>query len=342
MKQHCTLFLTLLTFGLLPLQLNAAELTTVFSTDTVFKNISLVKVKGYYAKVAIKQSSDEDVYLNGILKSDKAEGYSISTKITNTALEVWVTYPQSGWSSHTGELQFSVPETVKIQVENTSGYCTASELNLQELKFATKSGKITAKQITGLLDLQSASANIHVDQVKGNVHLKTKSGQTYINEVQGEVAVYSTSGLININKIKGSIKTESTSGKQEMEDCDGDILVKSNSGAIKISMAKGTIQVMGSSGDVQLFQTTGILQINTSKGNQTGSRIVLSGNSSFTSTEGKIKMRFDMPKEALSYQLVSENNFLFALGKSKKKKLNIGNGSIVVTGSSTTGSQSYY
>jgi hypothetical protein len=127
-----------------------------------------------------------------------------------------------------------------------------------------------------------------------------------------------------------------------MDNIKGNILAKSLSGSVKISVSEGAIKVQGSSGDVQLFQTAGVLDIKTTKGNQSGTRVSLSGNSKFSSTEGKIKMRFNMPKGSLKYQLLSEKAYIFALGKSKKKKLNIGDGSILVESSSTTGAQSYY
>ncbi len=122
----------------------------------------------------------------------------------------------------------------------------------------------------------------------------------------------------------------------------GDITVRSISGPVKISLADGTIRIFGGMGDVQLFQTTGVLDVKTTRGNQSGTRITLTGDSRFTSTEGKIKMRFNMPKNLITYQLTSEKGYVFALGKSKKKKLNIGKGKIVVEASSTTGAQAFY
>jgi hypothetical protein len=322
--------------------LKADELLVAFEKDTVFSNISTIRVKGYYSKILVERSTEHSVRIRAMLKSTKPEGYSIVTKVTNKTLEVIVSYPQKSWSSHTGELVFYVPDSIKIDIENTSGYCTINEVFAKTISVSTKSGKININKCVGNLILSSSTGNINVDEVKGSANVKTKSADLSIYRVTGDVISYSSSGMLRLDNITGDVKTASTSGKQEMDNIKGDIVAKSMSGPIKISVSEGAVKVLGSSGDVQLFQTTGVLDIKTTKGNQSGTRINLSGNSKFTSTEGKIKMRFDMPKESLKYQLLSEKAYIFALGKSKKKKLNIGEGSILVESSSTTGAQSYY
>ena len=335
-------FVLVLFFTTLVGSLKADELSVAFESDTIFNNISTIRVKGFYSKVFVAKSNENRVRLRATLKSTKPEGYSIVTKITDKVLEVLVSYPHESWSSHTGELVFYVPDSINIDIENTSGYCTINEVNAKAINVVTKSGKININKCTGDYILSSATGNINVDEVKGSANVKTKSADLSIYRVTGNVISYSSSGMLRLDNITGDVKTASTSGKQEMDNIKGDILAKSMSGAIKISVSDGAIRIQGSSGDVQLFQTTGVLDIKTTKGNQSGSRINLSGNSKFTSSEGKIKMRFDMPNGSITYQLVSEKAFIFALGKSKKKKLNIGEGSILVESSSTTGAQSYY
>jgi len=335
-------FALVLFFVTIVSSLKADELSVAFEKDTIFNNISTIRVKGYYSKVLVERSNEKSVRLRTILKSTKPEGYSVVTKVINKVLEVEVSYPQESWSSHTGELVFNVPDSIKIDIENTSGYCTINEVNAKTINVNTKSGKINVNKCKGNLIISSSSGNINVDELVGSANVKTKSADLSIYRVTGSVISYSSSGMLRLDNITGNVKTASTSGKQEMDNIKGDILAKSMSGSIKVSVSDGAIKILGSSGDVQLFQTTGVLDIKTTKGNQSGTRINLSGNSKFTSTEGKIKMRFDMPKGSLKYQLLSEKAYIFALGKSKKKKLNIGDGNVLVESSSTTGAQSYY
>ncbi len=331
------LFLTTLVWST-----KADELLVAFEKDITFNNISTIRVKGYYSKVFVEKSNDKSVRMRALLKSTKPEGYSVETKITNDVLEVIVNYPKESWSSHTGELVFAVPDSIELVVENSSGYCTINEVDAKIINIVTKSGKINVNKCSGNLVLSSTTGNIYIDEVVGSANVKTQSSNLSIYRVRGDVISSSSSGILRLNNITGDVKTSSTSGKQEMDKINGDILAKSMSGSIKISVSEGAIKIQNSSGDVQLFQTTGVLDVKTTKGNQSGTRINLSGNSKFTSTEGKIKIKFDMSKGLLKYQLVSEKAFIFALGKSKKKKLNIGDGDILVQSSSTTGAQSYY
>ncbi len=335
-------FALVLLFTIVAGSLKADELNVAFEKDTTFNNITTIRVKGFYSKVLVEYSNEKSVRLRAMLKSTKPEGYNVVAKITNRVLEVMVNYPKESWSSHTGELVFYVPDSIKVDVENSSGYCTINEVNAKTINVATKSGKININKCTGNLVLSSTTGNVSVDEMVGSVNVKTKSSNVSVYRVTGSVISYSSSGMLRLNDIKGVVKTASTSGKQEMDNIKGDILAKSMSGSIKVSVSEGAVKIMGSSGDVQLFQTTGVLDVKTTKGNQSGTRLNLSGNSKFTTTEGKIKMRFDMPKGSLRYQLLSEKAYISALGKSKKKKLNIGEGDILVESSSTTGAQSFY
>ncbi len=322
--------------------LNAQDLSVAFEKDTTFKDISTVRVLGYYSKVTINRSNDEKIMMHAVLKADNPEGYGIKTITTNKALELRVSFPEQGWSSHAGELTLRIPDSVKVDIQTTSGYCTIYDISPGKLNISTKSGKINIDKCNGDMILASASGDIFLDEITGNVNVKTKTGDIQILRTKGDIITHTTLGNTHLNNIIGNIKTESTSGKQDMENIKGNIFARSMSGIVKVSVAEGDISVIGSTGDVQLFQTKGILDIKTTKGNQSGTRIDLTGNSTFTSTEGKIKMRFITPKDKLAYELMSEKAFVFALGKSKKKKLNIGKGNILVKAVTTTGAQSFY
>lgn len=337
---------SIITFAILILiaafQTEAQELPVAFKTDTVFENISTVKVLGYFSKVNVKKSRDNKLRLEAILRAQDQKGYGIKPTITNRVLELRVLYPQDGWTSHIGELTLYLPDSVNIDIQTTSGYCNVYNISPRKMNISTKSGKININECNSNVLLASVSGDIFVDELTGSLNIKTKTGDIRILRATGDVTTHTTLGATRMATVNGNIKTESTSGKQEISDVTGDILANSVSGLIKISDAKGMIRVLGSKGDVQLYQTTGVLDIKTSKGNQTGTKITLTGNSKFTSTEGKIKMRFNKPENGIKYQLISEKGYLFAMGKSKKKKLTIGKGEILVEASSTTGTQSFF
>ncbi len=322
--------------------IQSQDLAVVLEKDTLFENILTVKVLGHYSKILVSKSNNRSVELQAVLKASDPEGYDIQTITTNNVLEISVIFPKEGWSSHAGELSLKIPDSVKVDVQTTSGYCTVYDISPGKLNISTKSGKININKCKGDVLLATASGSIHLDEMDGNVNVKTKTGNIYILRTLGDVVTHTTLGNTHLENITGNINSESTSGKQTMDNVKGDIVAKAISGPVKISLAKGTISISGGTGDVQLFQTTGVLDVKTTRGNQSGTRISLTGDSRFTSTEGKIKMRFSMPKNLITYQLTSERAFVFALGKSKKKKLSIGKGKILVEASSTTGAQAFY
>ena len=325
-----------------PYSLKAQDLSVVFEKDTAFENITTVKILGYYSKIKISKSADKKVKLHAVLKALNPDGYSINAITKNRVLELRVNFPQEGWSSHAGELTLRIPDSVNIDIQTTSGNCTIYDIAAEKINFSTKSGKITINECSGDMLLATSSGDVFLDEITGNVNIKTKTGDIQILRTKGDIITHTTLGSTSLRDITGNIKTESTSGRQDMEGIKGDIFSRSMSGIVKISTAEGDIKILGSTGDVQLFQTTGVLNIKTTRGNQSGTRINLTGNSNFTSTEGKIKMRFTTPKDKLSYQLMSEKGYVFALGKSKKKKLNIGKGDILITAETKTGAQSFY
>ncbi|TAJ05772.1 hypothetical protein DMA11_23170 [Marinilabiliaceae bacterium JC017] len=339
-KLFTPLILTLLFF--LTTTAHSQDLKLACQANDTFDNIKAITVKGIFAKVNITGHQQNNVILNGTLKAIKPEGYNIKHTVTGNTLEVMVAIPQTTASSHTGEVQLTIPDNIPVTIENTSGYATIKNVKTSSLNITSKSGKINITNSDATMTLHTVTGAIKVDQTNGNVTTKSKSGEQYIQNITGNVKAVTNSGQLNIKTITGIITAESTSGNQEYENIKGDITTKASSGNIKISIAESNILITAAKGDVQLFQTNGTLNVTTTKGNQSGTRIKLAAASSLTSTEGKIKMKLDMPKDQLAFQLQSTNSYLFALGKSKKKKLKIGKGPILLTGTSTTGSQSYY
>ena len=340
MKNSIFIFALILFFT--ATEVRSQELPVAFKQDTVFENISTIKISGYYSKINIKRTKDDNVRSITTLRAMNKEGYGLKAVSSNKALELTVLYPKENWTSHAGELTLYVPDSVNIDIRTTSGYCNVYDISPDKLNITTKSGKITINKCKGDILLASTSGDIFLDEITGSTNVKTKTGKIHILRTKGDVTTRSSLGNTRLENINGKIRTESTSGKQYMENIKGEIIAGTVSGFIKISYADGTIRIVGAKGDIELYQTTGILDIKTTKGNQTGTAVSLTGNSRFTSTEGKIKMRFNTPKENISYQLNSEKGFLFALGKSKKRKLSIGKGKILVEASSTTGTQSFF
>jgi len=340
MRNSIIIFALLLTIAFT--QTNAQTLPIVFRKDIEFKNISSVKIMGYFCKVNIKKAHNKKLRAKVLLRAVKNEGYTLKSILTNNKLELKVIYPEKINTSHDGELTLYIPDSINIDIQTTSGDCTVYEIAPKKMSITTKSGKININKCKADQLLTTSTGNIFIDEAEGSVNVKSRTGEIQILRTKGNITTHTALGLTRIDTAIGNIKSESTSGRQNMTNIYGDITASTLSGLIKISDSNGEIQIHGAKGDVLLFRTTGILDIKTSEGNQTGNKITLTGNSKFTSTEGKIKMKFSEPKEGIAFQLVSQKGYLFAMGKSKKKKLTIGEGDILVEATSTTGTQTFF
>jgi hypothetical protein len=330
----------LLLLLLIPFTLMAQDMPVVASANQSFENVSSVKIIGEFCKITVNQG--DKVNLDAELKASKElEGYAVNCNVEAGALKIEVTKPQSGWTSHTGFVNLSLPKGIKLNIETTSGYITIDGLVGADVIAQSKSGKIVASNITANVTLKSRSASIKAENIKGQLSTSSKGGSHIVRNIDGATSLYSSSGEMTIEKINGSLKTESTDGTQTIKEANGDIYLKTKSGTMKLSDSKGTIGSLSVSGTLNLFNVEGVFNLVATKGSIIGSRVKLSESSTFNTTEGKIKIRFQNPMDQFTFACQSEHAYIVAYGKSKKKKLKLGDGPIVVTAISTTGAMNF-
>ncbi|WP_262327677.1 DUF4097 family beta strand repeat-containing protein [Carboxylicivirga litoralis] len=330
----------LLLLLLLPISLMAQDMPVVANANQSFENITSVKIIGEFSKVTV--NAGDKLNIDAELRAAKElEGYAVNCMEEAGALKIEVKKPESGWTSHTGFVNVTLPAGVKLDIETTSGYITLKGLSGADVVAQSKSGKIQATDINANVTLRSRSASIKAENIKGQLNTKSKGGDHVIRHVDGAVSLYSSSGEMIVEHINGSLKTESTDGTQTVKEVNGDIYLKTKSAALKLSDAKGTIGSLSVSGTLNLFNVEGVFNLVATKGSIIGSRVKLNESSSFNTTEGKIKIKFMNPKEQFTFACQSEHAYIVAYGKSKKKKLKLGDGPIVVTAISTTGAMNF-
>ena len=278
---------------------------------------------------------------NGVIKSsENKEAYSFKVNEENGKLAIEVVKPAQ-WQSHWGEIVLSVPEGMSFEVTSQSGKVELTSIKEVNMNMVSKSGHVVVKDVSGSISSNSPAGDIKVNNLKGDLKAKTKTGAVVINQINGSADIVCEKGNAVVNNVNGNLKMLGGYGNMEVENVDGDVTIKSTSGDIKLSIAKGNIVCRSFDGDIKLFSSEGVYQVQSSTGNITGTRVKYTASSSFTSTEGNVKVQSDTKKD-LAFILKSSNSYLRAMGKSKKKSLKIGKGSIVITGTSTTGSQAYY
>ncbi len=324
---------------ILPLHLDAQNIAT--ESNGTFTKLDSIQINADFCIVKLSGNKGDNIEFDGVIKSDEnADQYKITTTESNGKLTISVQKPSS-WTSHWGEITINIPDNLNIYIESQSGKVEVKSLLVKKLDIKSKSGHVNITDTKGNIKGVSPAGDFIVNQFEGNLVAKSKTGMMVLNNVSGDFNLTSSKGNYTINQLKGNLKTDGGAGNQELENIEGDISLKTTNGDIKLSLAKGNITTRTFEGNQKIFQSEGIYAIQASTGGITGTRIKFSGPSSFTTTEGNIKVQMNT-KTDLAFVLKSDNSYLRAMGKSKKKSLKVGKGSVVITGTSTTGSQAYY
>ncbi len=341
MNKHLLLIISLISilgFFSSP-QLTAQNIAT--QKQISFNKVDSIKVDADFCVVKLTGYDGNTIEFSGVIKSDEnADQYKLITKSTGSKLNIEVQKPSS-WTSHWGEIELKVPNGLTIEITSQSGKVDATSITVNNLNIKSKSGHVNITDVKGNIESSSPAGDFIVDTFEGNIKSRSKTGKVILSNVKGNFNLSSNKGDYTINQLEGNIKTDGGAGNQELENINGDISLKATSGDIKLSLAKGNITTRTFEGNQKIFQSEGVYDVQASTGGLTGTRIKFTGSSSFTTSEGNIKMQLNT-KTDLAFILKSDSSYLRAMGKSKKKSLKVGKGSILITGTSTTGSQAYY
>ncbi|SMO53037.1 hypothetical protein SAMN06265379_102288 [Saccharicrinis carchari] len=309
--------------------------------ESTFKGIKKVMVNADFCTLKMIGYNKQELTFTGIIKSNEnQEAYQIKISQEQDILHVNVVKPEE-WISHWGELTLMLPQGISVDAVSQSGKIEVNDLQELNLSVRSESGHIVINSVQGTVAVNTGVGNLSVSDFTGDLKSNTKTGNVKVESLKGNCNISCYNGAIAISDVQGKLSVQGGTGNQEVEKVDGDINLKSSSGHMKLSNAKGNILCKTFNGNLKLFNVEGAYTIQSSKGNIVGTRVAFTTSSSFTTTEGNVKIQMDT-KSNLAFELKSDNSFLRALGKSRKKSLKIGKGDILITGNSTTGSQAYY
>ncbi len=306
-----------------------------------FSGVETIVVNSDFCALSILKAEGANVHYKAVIKAEKNPSeYDINTSNVSGKLTIDVKKPGQ-WSSHWGELTLFVPEGVALEVSSLSGKISLKDIVVNDVIINSKSGNVDFNNVNGSINVNTPAGRIVADNCKGNFKMKSKTGVVTVTNFDGVANITSDNGIITVKDSKGQITVFGGEGEQEYEKIDGDLSLKSTTGDMKISLCNGTIKTRTFGANQKLFQCEGVFEVQSSKGNVIGNRIKFTGSSSFTTTEGSIKVQTGT-KSNVRYELSSDNSMLRAMEKSKKKNLKIGKGDIIITGTSTSGAQSFY
>lgn len=309
--------------------------------EDIFTGIKNIVVDSDFCTLKMIGHDGDDVIFNGTIKTEEnIDNYDFKLEKIQDTLRVNIVKPEN-WNSHWGELTLKLPHGISVESLSQSGKVEAENLKELSLTVKSKSGNVALNNVEGKAWIETATGNLNVTNFTGDLTSLTKTGSVNVKTLKGNCDISCNRGIMIISDVQGKLIVEGGTGNMELDKVEGDVTLKSNSGNTKISGTTGNIVHKSFNGDIKLFNTMGVYDIQTSVGQIVGTRVALTASSSFTSTEGNIKIQLDT-KSDLSFTLKSTNSFLRAMNTSKKKSLKIGKGEIVITGTSTTGSQAFY
>ncbi len=206
-----------------------------------------------------------------------------------------------------------------------------------------KNGRLFFEVPDGIdLDIRTSSGEIVIRNMESqSLVTASSSGNIAVSRIKSAVEVKSSSGNINIGMIDGSVRAESSSGRVELTNVIGKVSAAASSGDVRLSSVEGDIEVSSSSGRIVLNSTNGAVFAHTSSGDIVGEDVWITGDSRYKTSSGDIEVDFDNPLNDLSFRLTSSSGNLQVGDLKGERNLAAGEGTIRITGESTSGRQSY-
>ncbi|PWD98759.1 DUF4097 family beta strand repeat-containing protein [Marinilabilia rubra] len=338
--KHLLILLTTFYFG--ATTCIGAPLEVVHKSAKSYDNIESLEVKGDFCKVIVTSSTNDKVEVDALIEaSKKIDGFNINEKVEGTKLTLSVNTPDEHVSTKSGEIAIKVPQDCNIKVKTRSGYIEAIDISTGNLDADASYGKIILNEASGNFKLKTSTGSIQVSNLKGDLNAKTTSGDIELKDINGQTMLITDKGLIDLQNIKGSLNTQTNTSAQKISDVDGDLKLRTSTGELALKNIDGHLQTINDDGDVWIEDLKGTMDLKSISGNLNGEGILLTGNSNFETTKGRIDMALKNDQKELTYELESNYGFLYIPGKSKKKRLKSGKGSIHVTAISNNGAQRF-
>ncbi|ASB48916.1 DUF4097 family beta strand repeat-containing protein [Alkalitalea saponilacus] len=337
MRKKCTLLI----FLILCLTTLKGQVL-IDSVKESFENVTQLNVKGAFCKVDILAGTDNVVEFEGQIRAVRRhEDIKIRYEQKGNVLSVWIDKPDNLPAQTKGFLAFTVPSSIKLQVETISGNIVTKDAGTSTVELKSLSGAISAENINGNLRVSTVSGGINAARIIGNVESKTLSGSTSIEEVQGELNVNSVSGKVKASSVLNGVIVKNTSGSVTADQVIGSIDVKTVSGAINLQSIRGDINATSSSGSISLDGVVGGLYLKSVSGRISGNDLVLTSNSQFHNTSGNIDLTLGTDLNMLSFNLTTTSGSLTVGNTRATRNLVVGDGEIVVTSRTTSGNQRF-
>jgi len=319
-----------------PAFLNSQNL--IDAVNEVFTGVKTIDVKGNFCSVEFEENAGSTVRFEGEIRAIKQyEGLYIKRKKTGDVLEVWIEIPKNVTGQIKGFLNFSVPRDVLVKISTVSGSVSVSNVGREELSINTVSGSITVKNIPCSAKLASVSGSITCNLALDDLIVKSTSGNIKVVDIKGDAVISSTSGSLNIKNVMKNLNANTVSGNINASGAYSKTVCKSTSGKIELTDIKGFIEANNMSQSIILNNVIGEITASSVSGSITGNSVMITGKSSFITSSGNIYITLLNTNKSVSYDLRSTIGRVEADNIKGGNSLIINEGSIKITGSTTSG-----
>jgi DUF4097 and DUF4098 domain-containing protein YvlB len=127
---------------------------------------------------------------------------------------------------------------VRLRTASAESSCTG---RLDRLRADTASGRITAEEVTGDVEVHAASAEVRLGAT-GPVDVQTASGTVRIGSATGDVNVRVASGRVEVGVAEGSVSVRSASGDISVDEVSrGKVEIGTASGDLRVGVRAGAV-----------------------------------------------------------------------------------------------------
>ncbi len=271
--------------------------------SAVYNQIDNIEISGAVVDVEITGGSSKTVELELI---DIPKKYTVSHKKNGSVLKILAkSKPLSFSLSNNSRMILSVPESVNIYIENSTGNITVSNIDGNDFSVTSSTGDIKLENINCDAYAKSTTGDIEFIDINGDITAKSSTGSIELTDISGNITAESSTGNQTYNNIEGNIKAESTTGKKVLKD------------------------------------VSGILYLESSTGRIDGDNINLTDDSYFKTSTGDINLDLNNDMDDFSFNMNSSTGDISIGDSEARGTLKFGSGPILVTGKSSTGDQTY-
>jgi DUF4097 and DUF4098 domain-containing protein YvlB len=272
-----------------------------------FKKKENLKISVASADCFLKKSNTDEIKVKIIFTYDK-EDYTPEFKESADELLIKEVFNRKSMRGK-AEWIIEIPENVNISCNTASGNIEASD-HTGKCKFNTASGNVTASKIMNTLSISTASGEVKLENAKNKIEIKTASGDVSVKDADADTKISTASGDIKLGTVKGKTSFHTASGDIKIDKIEGGTHSTTASGDIRISDASlsGESSFKTVSGEIRL-KLSKSLSDDLSLGTVSGNVLLeFNGNSTNGSFECTVNKHSGEIKVPEDFEQVSSNS----------------------------------